>query len=650
MKKPMAIYFWGCLLFLCMLSAPAAGQSKPAETSLEPVRVTASPIIEGNAVDRYAAEKTTVSQQQIDNLNAQDITTALRKTPGVNISRYNQIGAFGGGEGGAIFVRGMGASRPGAEIKTHVDGVPMYMSIWNHPLLDLMPVDPAGSVEVYKSPQPQHFGNAAAAVNIVPKEKRTRGFLTKTKIAGGSYDTFIGTAETAGKTERFNYYLGGGYRRSNGHRDHSEGEMQNAFGRFGYQLSRHWDVYAFGLFTDNFAEDPGEKGGSAETREGTYETRAFLTSLTLRHDYAGAEGYVKVYRNAGEGDWLNQPTETSGIREDLLNDFTFSGYKIRETISPWQGGELLAGLDWQKTEGDYRKYFSDGTTDHWDGHDFTLTEPYGALSHRFGEESGLHVIPSAGARYYDNSDFDGQWGPHAGLILGYDDFQFHTGYSRGVVYPGLDVVVFSEEVIETLGTSWKDLDPEIMDHYEAGVSFQFAKSARAELTYFYNNGKDRYVIIFPPPPPPVYENVETYTTRGVETSFQAFPGEDITIFLGGTVLDTDPDDLPYSPEITVSSGVSWQFLPKWTIHLDGQYVDDMYVTSRARVSGAEDTAPVDSYFLVNGKLSRAFELAGEEVSGSVFIAGENLTDTDYEYLPGYPMAGINGTAGISLAF
>ena len=43
----------------------------------------------------------------MDNLNAADLGTALRRTPGVNISRYNPIGSFGGAEGGGIFIRGM---------------------------------------------------------------------------------------------------------------------------------------------------------------------------------------------------------------------------------------------------------------------------------------------------------------------------------------------------------------------------------------------------------------------------------------------------------------------------------------------------------------------------------------------------------------
>ena len=70
--------------------------------------MVASPIIQGNQLDRYASQKTTVSEEQIQDLNAQDVASALRKTPGINISRYNPIGSFGGAAGGAIFIRDQG--------------------------------------------------------------------------------------------------------------------------------------------------------------------------------------------------------------------------------------------------------------------------------------------------------------------------------------------------------------------------------------------------------------------------------------------------------------------------------------------------------------------------------------------------------------
>lgn len=74
--------------------------------------VTASPVIESNTTDSFAALKTTVSAQQIEDLNAIDAASALRRTPGVTISRFNPVGAYGGEEGGAVYIRGMGTPCP----------------------------------------------------------------------------------------------------------------------------------------------------------------------------------------------------------------------------------------------------------------------------------------------------------------------------------------------------------------------------------------------------------------------------------------------------------------------------------------------------------------------------------------------------------
>ncbi|MFO7965211.1 MAG: TonB-dependent receptor plug domain-containing protein [Desulfobacterales bacterium] len=644
----LAITVW--VSVACPLEAEDAVNGDACIQEIEDLNIVATPIIQGNILDRYAGQKTTVTEEQIENLNAMDISTALRKTPGVNISRYNPIGSFGGGEGGAVFIRGLGSSRPGAEIKTFIDGVPMYMSVWNHPLLDLLAIDPAAAIDVYKSPQPQHFGNALAAINIVPKRRIDRGYRTKIKLAAGSYDTYVTTAETDGRIDRFDYYAGGAYRVSDGHRDHAEGRMQNVFGRFGYRLNDYWDASFFGLYSDNYAEDPGVKGTVPAVNEGTYETRAFLSSLTISHDHDTVRGSIKLYRNAGEGDWLDQPTETTGVFEDLLNDFEYYGIKIRESLVFGTGGQITGGIDWDYTEGDYKKFFSDGTTDHWQGNDFTTVSPHAAVSWKIAFENGFYLLPSLGVRYYEHTDFDQESSPHAGLIMGYGALQGHLGYARGVVYPGLDVVVLSEEVITALGDSWKELEPEIMDHYEAGVSYDFGRTAVADLTFFYNDGRDRYVIIPPPPVPPVFENVEDYVTKGVEMSFQVCPTADLALFFSGSFIDADPSDLPYAPDKTFSGGLNWHFLQPCTLNVDVQYVDDMRVASQARRTGAVNDQSVDDYLIINGKLSYAFSIQNGFVTGEFFVAGENLSDADYEYRPGYPMAGINGMAGISLIF
>jgi iron complex outermembrane receptor protein len=616
---------------------------------MEEVKVVASPIIQGNQQDSYASQKTTVSEEQISDLNAQDLASALRMTPGVNISRYNPIGSFGGASGGAVFIRGQGSSRPGAEIKTLVDGVPMYMSVWNHPLLDLMSIDPAHTVEVYKSPQPQYFGNAFAVVNIVPKRAETEGFATRVQTAGGSYNTFIANGDSGGKQGPWDYYVGGGYRSSDGHRDDSDGELRDAFGRIGYQLNPNWNLSVFSLWNDNYARDPGEKGADPALQQGKYETRSLMAVATAANRYDKAEGYVKLYRNGGAGDWLDHPISAS-VKEDLYNNFLYYGVKAREVFQFWKGGEIITGLDWDYTEGDYKQKLSNGARDNWNGEDFTIVSPYAAVSQLIGEKDGFFAIPSAGVRYYDNNEFNSEWAPHGGIILGYKDTDLHAGYSKGIIYPGLDVIVFSEKTIPALRDTWKDLNAEKVDHYEVGIRQRFGAFAIADLTFFYDDGKDRYVVVPPPPPPPVYNNVENYQIKGVEASLTVYPFKDLALFGGVTYLDTDPSDLPYAPKFTTSAGLNWRFLENFKLSLDCQYVDNFFVDSQARRLNTDNTREVDSYFLVNAKLAYLFDLKNWGMGGEVFVAGENLTDKNYEYLPGYPMPGINGMAGVQLRF
>ena len=110
--------------------------------------------------------------------------------PGLTISRYNPIGSYGGGDGGAVFVRGQGSGRPGAEIATSVDGIPKLVGVWTHPLLDLLSVDLVQQVDVYKGAQPVLLGNMAfASVDLVPRRRQAEGLGGRATLAYGSFDT-----------------------------------------------------------------------------------------------------------------------------------------------------------------------------------------------------------------------------------------------------------------------------------------------------------------------------------------------------------------------------------------------------------------------------------------------------------------------------
>ena len=62
----------------------------PAQTvELAKMEVIASPIVDDTRLDDHASRTVIVGAEQLEALNAQDIASALRRTPSVAITRYN---------------------------------------------------------------------------------------------------------------------------------------------------------------------------------------------------------------------------------------------------------------------------------------------------------------------------------------------------------------------------------------------------------------------------------------------------------------------------------------------------------------------------------------------------------------------------------
>lgn len=613
-------------------------EEQPAVRMPEMV-VIERPIIESNEVDRFGALTTVVGQEQIERLGASDLSSALRKTPGVTITRYNQVGSFGGAEGGAVFIRGMGSTRPGSEIKMYIDGVPMYMGPWSHPLLDLLPVDMAAAIEVVKGPQPQTVGNTFSAINLVPKQHTEEGFSTTVAAAGGSYGTVAQSLSHAGRTGDFDYQLGESFRYSNGHRDNSDGRLTSGFANMGMRLNDIWSARLLGLAMDNYADDPGADTPGAVS-EGRYETRARMAALTLRNQLDGAHGEVQFFANGGEGVWSDDIPD--GVDKNR-NEFWYFGMHAKEIVEFGQGGELLLGLDQEWWDSIVSYDYIGGTEDTLTTPQFSLTMPYVAVSRTLGEDETWHATPSIGARGYFHNQFESRMAPFAGIVAGYGDTDLRVNVARGVNYPGLDVLIVFP------ASDWEVLDPEDVMHYEVGLSHSFGDLAVFDLAVYQDKGSNRYSFNLPPFPP-VWTNTEDFDIRGMEASLTVTPLANLSLFAGVTAQRVTPDDMPYAPETSVSGGFNWRFLEKFTLSADCEYVDGMYALRQARKVGQANTARASSHFLVNSRLGWEFELPRWDAHGELYLLVQNLTDEEYAYRPDYPMPGINGMIGAKLTF
>jgi iron complex outermembrane receptor protein len=620
-----------------------AGTVHAQNATLSTVSVTASPIIEDNRVDKFSSFSTVVTENQLRDQNAVDLASALRHTPGVEISRYNPVGSFGGDQGGAVYIRGMGVSRPGSEIKTYVDGVPVYMGVWNHPLLDLLPVNGMQSVTINKSPQPQINGNNFASINLETKRATEDGIHGSGRVSAGSFGTVVEQVDLAGRSGALDFSLAQGYAKSNGHRANSDGELNNLMGRLGAKLSEHWSVGVSFLSVDNKAKDPYDNRLTAPATAPRYESSTNMISAFVSHQHGDWRGEFRVYDNQGKGNLYDDARPMVGWGTFLTN-FSMSGLRWKEQFSPWAGGTVVLGIDQDKVSGEVNGPNTGGWTKM---PEFRVTSPHLALSQNIELSKNWALVPSAGVRTYNHSQYASRTAPHAGVSLVSEQLTIFANVSRGINYPGLEGAALQAAIpFMFAGTTWKKLSPEELDHQEIGVKFAPTEATQIDLSLFRDEVKNRYAYDLSFASTTFY-NLGTYRTNGAELSVKQKIARDWAVFGGLTLLDPSISNLPYTPKTAFTAGVNGQLGPI-RVAVDAQYQSEVFALSRDRNTLNPNIQRVGAYTVVNARLSYPVSALGKK--GEVFIAAENLFDRDYAYRPGYPMPGRNGQLGVSASF
>ena len=633
----------------CLACAPlASAQDKPEEKQQNPpqpprvretITVTATPILEGVRLDDTVGTITSVGRQQIEDLNAQDIASALRRVPGMAISRFNPIGSYGGGDGGAVFVRGQGAGRPGAEISTMVDGVPKFVGVWTHPLLDLLSVDLVERVDVYQGAQPVLLGNMAfATVDLVSRRRTTAGTSACLTAAYGSYDTSAFTLFQDGRKGRFDWLVSASHRQSDGHRANADGRTRALFSRAGAELAPGWDLTLTMDLSDGRAHDPGVADAAPLPVTPLFQSSDGMGVLTLTRRHGTKAGFVKVFYDDGAIDWRQwDATKLQGF--STLTDWRNYGLKAREQFGVLDRGELTVGLDVDSYGGQSHEERPAGVTPTSDFR-FRNAAGYAGYQHTFGDR--VKFVPSAGVRYTDSKDFGGHWGGQAGLAVKGGFGEAHMRWAHAFNLPGVWAAAFYQGYGR--GDQWRDLQAEQMEHWEVGYARAFGSRARLSVVAFRDDVDNALRFVAPPPPPPSFANTGSYRASGAETTFSIEPITGLSLMAGLTWMDTKPTHIPYSPATTWVAGAVYA-RGRLRCSVDAQRVGETWV---GNLRFPAPVQPVDPYFLLNGRVSWRL---GEKARGAeLYVAGENLTDSAYQYRPGYPMPRASVMGGVAWGF
>lgn len=639
-----AVIFLFAAIFAAVVSGSTMSETDSATNTvaeLPAITVIASPIAQEEQFTPDGADTVTVGAEQLDRLAAQDLQTALRHIPGVTVSRYSPIGSFGGAQGGSVYVRGTGESRPGGTLGVYQDGVPTMGSFFNHPLLDLNPIDFSESVTITKTPRPRTMSNAFSGIDMTTWRHHENGYGGEAEAVWGRFDSLVTSLKAGVKDGPVDAAGGAYYRSSEGSREHNSSELSGAFARGGMELGENEYLTFIYHRSQSRVEDPGMEGMPTPKYE---QFKTWLDSYTIRlesnHDWL--RGYSMGYVTDGHLRWKKDhcqegtPNSPSGSSD---TDWIGSGYRGLYDFL-WNDWTFSVGLDAMVDEGE-TKTFNDRMARYtWEPgrQRQTLAAPYIGVRYDFHLDEEWTLSPSLGTKYYFCSDFDDEWAPSAAIDFGKKEYGIFASWQRGIHYPGL--IFLANE------TAWNTLScvAERMDNFNVGFRGSWEDMLTAHVSLYHNAITDR----LDQDAHGLYHNSGELDATGVEATLRYFATDELSFYGGTAIAATQQKVVSRMPRWTWTLGTSWEIIEYVRLDADVNYVDKMYAYT-TRSESADDLAEVDRFWTANIRLALDTRVI-LPVDGEWYVACENVFDRRYEYFPGYEMPGAMLYAGMKIKF
>lgn len=546
-----------------------------------------------------------VSAKEIQNTNLTAAADAISYlTPGVYTTRRSSMGygvaALGAG---SITVRGIGG-KPNSQVLVLIDGRPDFQGIFSHPLNDAYPLDNVDHIEVLRGPASAVYGSNAlgGVINIITKKLPTSGFHTNLKFGYGSYNTQNYLLQNSGVLENFQYFISAGLNSSDGHRENSSFDGKNLALKLGYQFNSNFQLTFNGSVTPNKFNDPGPEGLDLY---GYFEHGKIVRNsldLTLSNKFNNTDGTIKLHGNFGRHDlsdgWKSDD-QTNGII--IFQNFLLP-FETKTTI----------GIDVKRYGGTAE---SNGTK----------------LGTFFNDEIAGYIhlqktfvsklVVAAGLRLEDNSHFGREWLPKFGLVY----HLFSTTAIRGSASKGFRTPSIKD--LYLYAPANKDLLPERIRSYEIGVNQTLGQKFSLDVCGYYYEGTQ---LIEATGRPPQNLNIGENQAKGFEISLNARPVENLSANLSYSYLDAKKI-VPFAPN-KFNFFVTYQF-NKIVMAVYGEYVTDLYASYQInQFPLIATTEQMFDYTLAHFKISYPL-INGLNLTMTI----ENLLNTNYEILKGYPM-------------
>src|SRR5262245_23419051 len=634
----------------------------PGEQGID-VRLEPAPVRErvlvaatrGEAVPSTLGVATSVlDRERLEERAAPALLDVFRELPGLNVARTGGVGAQG-----SVFVRG-GEAR---FARILIDGVPVNQPGGLYDLGSALPFE-LERVEVVRGAASSLYGTDALAGVVQLVTRRPASHLELRAAAeAGSFDWRRAEGGGAGRSSRFDWTLGLQHLSTDNEQPNSAFEETEGALSLGAHLGEAQSARLVIRAFDSTLGTPGQTAYGRPDLDASFERQDVVAGLELR---AGG-GRVAHLLRAGLAttDQLSLDPEDSGayvpMDGDRVGAFTVADFPAplgfrNDTTRASAGYQLEAqagarhllsgGLDLEHESGAL------GAPDE-------LLEPSRTNVGAFVQDRvviGARAYLTLGGRVEHNDSYGTRAVPRAALA-----FRLSSGEHATTLRTSAGAGIKEPDFFQSYGVSFfaqgnPDLKPERSRTFDLGVEQRLAHGRlRAEATAFHHDYRDQiaYELVDFTTFEGTYVNLGRTRARGVEMDLEAAPWDRLTVAAQYTYLDGEILESGNAFDPVYAKGASLLRRPAHSGSLSAR-------GQAGRVQGGLSLVLVgrraDSDFLGLGltenegyaRLDARLRLdLGRGLEA--FLAGENLTDRQYQEALGYPALGRSVRAGLRFA-
>ncbi|MFS1524679.1 TonB-dependent receptor plug domain-containing protein [Microbulbifer sp. 2304DJ12-6] len=601
---------------LSATSAPVFGNSTDSESSipaLETVVVVSSR--QSEPLRRVATSVTVLDEQQLKARGLASLADVLRSVPSVSVSNNG-----GMGKTTSLQVRG----ESGFRTLVQIDGIDISD-----------PSNPRGGahiehimssnlqrVELLRGPQGMLYGADAGGVLNISTRREDDGQQYEVSAEGGSYDSQRYNASVSGGTETLDYFVSAAKVETEGFntssfdtllRDDDGYDNETLHGRLGWSLSEQWRAEV--VVRDTDASGDYDRCGWPTQDDCTFDLSQESARVSLAHKGESGKQELSYSHSDVSRTYITQGlssyhAEGEIEKLNLNGSFEFSGDQA--VIYGLESREdSVADLD-----RDQWAVYSEYQRNYTEQAFFTL-----GVRHDNGSDFGSHNSFRASSAYLFEQVAGGT-------------IKLKASYGTGFRAPSLSEINHN---FESALIALPSLTPEKSRGLDIGIEYFDEDALHLEFVLF--NQVIENEIGWDGD---VYGYLQSHgksKSRGVELITETQLTDSLLLSANYTYTDTEEADdspRPRRPEHLANLGFTYK--PTSTLSL---------VMNLRSSAGAIDTdgSSMEDYQVLDASVR--YQL--NDVT-TVYIRGENLTDEDYEEVPGYNTAGPAGYAGVEFSF